>query len=1605
MKDIIFVDSEINPKTGEVLDIGAISNRKLTLHTKTGEKLSVFAEHAQFIAGHNLIDHDMKYIGKYLVQKHRTHYIDTLYLSPLLFVNRPYHNLVKDDKLQSDTLSNPLNDAMKAMDLFYDEVNAFAKMPVDYQDILYALLHENKYFLGFFKYMDKQFEGDILPIIKRFFYDKICHNADVTTLIQHNSLELAYCFAQLTADDRYALTPPWVLHRFPLVESVMNVLTGTPCGDESCTYCKKQLNVNLKLKQIFGFDAFRTYDGEPLQEKAADAAVKNKSLLAIFPTGGGKSITFQLPALMAGEATRGLTVVLSPLQSLMKDQVDNLEKSGITDAVTINGLLSPIERSQAIAQVMDGTASMLYLSPESLRSKTIEKILLSRTIARFVIDEAHCFSSWGQDFRVDYLYIGDFIKSLQEKKNLREKIPVSCFTATAKQKVISDIRDYFKEKLDLDLEVFATSAARTNLRYQVLYKQNDDEKYQALRQLIETRKCPTIVYVSRTKRTFSLSEKLTEDGFTAKPFNGKMDSTEKIANQEDFINGKVQIIVATSAFGMGVDKKDVQLVVHYDISDSLENYVQEAGRAGRDQNLQADCFVLFNDEDLDKHFILLNQTKLSISEIQQVWRAIKELSKSRKFMSRSALEIARQAGWDDSGKNEIETRVRTAISALEEAGYIKRGQNAPRVFATSILAKNMEEASNIIRSSVYFNEKQQQNAIRIVSSLISSKNIAKAGNDKAESRVDYLADLLAISKEEVIESINLMRLTGVLEDHQDMTAFMHKTDTQNKSALALHKFARLEQFLLSAITSDTTDYNLKELNEQAQESGIKTATVKAIRTILYYWTIRGYIEKTYFTSDKYVKITLVMPLETIEERAKKRIALCRFIIDYLYEKHKEKDADKKEMVQVGYSMMELQRAFDEQLSLEEKIEVDFTDIKDALLYLSKVDSMTLEGGFLVLYNAMQIKRLEMNNKIQYKNEDYAKLNAFYKQKIQQIHIVGEYANMMVRDYNQALGFVNDYFQLDYKAFLAKYFAEERRDEINRNITPQKYMQLFSTLSKTQAEIITDDQSKYIAVIAGPGSGKTRVLVHKLASLLLLEDVKHEQLLMLTFSRAAATEFKMRLKDLVGNAAHFVEIKTFHSYCFDLLGKVGNIEKSGNIVAEATQLIRSGEVEKTNITKTVVVIDEAQDMDEHEYQLVQALMAANDDMRVIAVGDDDQNIFAFRGASAKHMKHLITHHGAKKVELLSNYRSKANIVALANRFALTMKDRLKSADIKPVLSENGTVHLTKHKYNNLAVPLVVQFMQTYQSGSCCVLTGTNEEAALVAGLLLKNGYRAKLIQSNDGFNLYNLLEIRYLLKYIKPRMTSKIISDDLWEKAKEILQNKYAKSTMLPTVFTLLDAFEQSSKRKYLSDFEQFLHESKLEDFSYNSNVIMVSTIHKAKGHEFDCVYLLLNNVRLDEQMKRAIYVGMTRAKSALYVHYNSMNFDVNGLDDILSETDEILYDEPDEILYELSYREVFLDFFKENRDDVFALHSGATLFVNGNTLLAKTPAGNKKIVVFSADYHAKHKALIAKKYFPTQANVRMIVAWQGKEDDCEYPIILPDIVYRKVKEKKEKGLV
>ena len=1599
MSSIAFIDTEIDPRSRKILDIGSIKDNGSSFHSGSADGFIEFLRGTQFICGHNIINHDIKYIQD-AVRKagiNPINIIDTLYLSPLLFPTKPYHALLKDDKLQTDDINNPLNDSIKAKDLFYDEVAAIHQLDEPLKQIFYQLLHDKREFRSFFEFVGYQI-SQINPesLIRSNFNTEICDHADLQKIILEHPIELAYCLSLIACRNRYSITPRWVLKNYPEVDRIMFLLRSKPCLT-GCNYCDQALDIFHGLKTYFGFDSYRTYGGEPLQEKAVKAAIDNKSILAVFPTGGGKSITFQIPALMSGAATKGLTVVISPLQSLMKDQVDNLEKIGITDAVTINGLLDPIERSKSFERVEDGSASILYISPESLRSKSIERLLLGRKIVRFVIDEAHCFSAWGQDFRVDYLYIGDFIKSIQEKKNLDETIPVSCFTATAKKKVIEDICSYFKAKLSVDLEIFSTSSTRTNLHYKVFGKSNEEEKYNTVRDLIGEKNCPTIIYVSRTRRAYLLAERLTQDGFNAKPYHGKMEAKEKTTNQNAFISGEVQIMVATSAFGMGVDKKDVGMVIHYEISDSLENYIQEAGRAGRDEHISADCFVLFNEEDLSKHFILLNQTKLSIKEIQQVWKAIKEITKFRSTVSNSALEIARKAGWDDNVV-EIETRVTTAIAALEDAGYLKRGQNVPHIFANSILSKNAQEAIEKINASQRFNEKQKEKGIRIIKKLISSKSRKQAADEPAESRIDYISDHLGIVKEEVINIITLLREEKILADAKDLTAFIKKGENSNRSYSIVNEYNQIEKFLLPIFDEEEKIVHLKELNEGAELKGCKEVNPNKIRTIINFWAIKNWIKRHNDNSSRnHLTVKYTQPKEAIHDKLTKRHELALFIVDYLYQKSRENTAqsepEKDEML-VEFSVHELKEKYERSIQLF-KLNISIDDIEDTLFYLSRIEAIKIEGGFLVVYNQLTLDRIEQDNKKRYKAEDYQKLNQFYENKVQQIHIVGEYAQKMIGDYKGALQFVEDYFQLNYASFLNKYFPGSRQNEIKRNITPTKFRQLFGTLSPTQLEIIKDNEAKYIIVVAGPGSGKTRVLVHKLASLLLMEDVKHEQLLMLTFSRVAATEFKKRLLALIGNAANYIEIKTFHSYCFDLLGKVGSLEKSDAILKSTTEKIRNGEVEMNRITKTVLVIDEAQDMNADEFALIDALIEKNEEMRVIAVGDDDQNIFEFRGASSKYLEQFITERKATKYELVENYRSRNNLVEFTNGFVKTLRHRLKEAPITAKQQIDGQIKLVRYQSGNLVTPLVNDILSTPLSGTTCVLAKTNEEALQITGLLLKNKLPARLIQSNDGFSLYNLLEVRFFFNEIYSDNNVILISTEIWNNSKKALKDKFQRSSRLEICENLIKDFEATNpKQKYKSDLEVFVKESKLEDFiGANGETINVSTIHKAKGKEFDHVFLMLDNFNpTPDETKRQLYVAMTRAKQNLTIHLNGDYLNGIGTTNMERIEDWRSYSPPSQLAMHLTHKDVNLGYFEYVQKRIKSIQSGDILTCTSEGC---TNSNGDLVLKFSGKFAETIKTHESNEYKLNKAKANFVLFWKKPDEEQEFQIILPEVIFER----------
>lgn len=337
------------------------------------------------------------------------------------------------------------------------------------------------------------------------------------------------------------------------------------------------MNKNELLYRIFGYDSFR-----PGQEKLIDAVLSGQDVFGIMPTGGGKSICYQIPALMFP----GITLVISPLVSLMQDQVTALKAAGVP-AAYINSTLNGAQMQAVYRNLVAGKYKIVYVAPERLDYTGFGNIVQRLSISFIAVDEAHCISQWGQDFRPSYLRIVNFID------NLPYRPVVGAYTATATAQVQKDVEKILKLKNPVRA---ITGFDRPNLFFDVIHP---ELKERELKRLLAERKGKSgIIYCSTRKKVETICENLQSAGYEATRYHAGLEEAERKQNQEDFLYDRKNIMVATNAFGMGIDKSNVSFVIHYNMPKSIEAYYQEAGRAGRD-GAEADCILLYNTGDIN----------------------------------------------------------------------------------------------------------------------------------------------------------------------------------------------------------------------------------------------------------------------------------------------------------------------------------------------------------------------------------------------------------------------------------------------------------------------------------------------------------------------------------------------------------------------------------------------------------------------------------------------------------------------------------------------------------------------------------------------------------------------------------------------------------------------------------------------------------------------------------------------------------------------------------------------------------------------------------------------------------------------------------------------
>lgn len=364
------------------------------------------------------------------------------------------------------------------------------------------------------------------------------------------------------------------------------------------------MDVYNVLKTYFGYEKFRIG-----QEKLVESIVNGKDALGIMPTGGGKSLCYQLPAIIL----EGITIVISPLIALMKDQVDSLKEMGIPGTY-INSTMEQNELITRINEIKEYRYKILYVAPERLNTSCFKDLIKDIKVSFVAIDEAHCISQWGHDFRPSYLEIPKFIDSLKTRP------VVGAFTATATKEIVHEI----KHLINLNNPVESIIGFdRPNLFYEVIKTSN---KFSYLVEYLNSnfQEDAGIIYCATRKTVESLVKKLSDEGFSVIGYHGGMDSEERQQNQDDFIFNRTRIIVATNAFGMGIDKPDVRFVLHYNMPKNMEAYYQEAGRAGRDGE-KSNCILLYSPSDVVKQKLIIQNENLTYEREELIYKNLQYL--------------------------------------------------------------------------------------------------------------------------------------------------------------------------------------------------------------------------------------------------------------------------------------------------------------------------------------------------------------------------------------------------------------------------------------------------------------------------------------------------------------------------------------------------------------------------------------------------------------------------------------------------------------------------------------------------------------------------------------------------------------------------------------------------------------------------------------------------------------------------------------------------------------------------------------------------------------------------------------------------------------------
>lgn len=1541
----LLLDLETTPD-GKVFKVGAVCGTgEQFLKGRFGKAdvvraLDGLAENADYVLGHNILDHDLPVLRKWIpdLRLHRLPVIDTLFLSPVAFPENPYHHLVKDYRLLSTALNDPVADARGAGQLFRDQFHAFETL----QDSDSGLVR-------FYAWAFPETMGSIFQALeaepfggqeaKDYFSSAVagfgCAPAGQSLAEQFPQLErresAAYALAWLRVAGSNSILPPWVRRRFPEVVRIVRDLRDRGCGNPACSYCQTNHDPQRQLKRFFGFDDFRAQpaspDGGSLQEAIVRHGMNSEPLLAILPTGGGKSLCFQLPALVRNQRLGVLSIVISPLQALMKDQVDNLNRLTESNfAAALYGMLTPPERGDVMERIRLGDVALLYVSPEQLRNVSFRKVIKQREIGCWIFDEAHCLSRWGHSFRPDYLYASRFIRELAERQAVPCP-PVACFTATAKQDVVEEIRQHFRKELSQELELFDGGAERTNLEFEVQVVNSADKRDRVKQLLMEwlpkRKDGASVVYCATRRGTEDMATWLQLSGLAAEAFHAGLDAPEKRRIQEAFIAGEIQHICATNAFGMGIDKENVRLVIHADIPGSLENYLQEAGRAGRDRN-RAHCVLLYDKQDVETQFSLSAFSRLTRHDIAQILRGLRRAKRDDKdAVVITAGEILRDEGVD-AGFNTTDpmatTKVNTAVSMLERGDFVQRNENETRVLQVQPLMRSVDEAVKKI-DTLGLSQRVRRQWLDILGAIfnsdpdegISADNLAELPS-MAEPPGDHQPSRrLRHDTLPVMRILNDMVNARIVEKDTLLSAYV-KVRCTNASDKQLAAVCALENAMIAIMREEEPDaegwmvLSLRRLNQRLLDQGFSCAP-ESLRNLLKSLSMdgkglagnRGSIELKYRDKDHY-RVKLQREWVNLQKTAEKRQAVAGIVLEAVASKIPKVSSGEH---LVKFSESELLKALHADMFVAAQIKDFSAAIERALLFLHEQKAIILQQGLAVFRSAMTITILPTAKGRRFTQGDYSSLKEHYKERNFQIHVMNKYADLGLEKIQSALDLVAAYFTMGKTEFVKRFFAGEQ-EMLDRATSAESYQTIVDELNNgVQTAVVSAKTTDNMLVLAGPGSGKTRVIAHRCAYLLRVERVRAKEILVVCFNRAAAVGLRQRIRGLVGKEAAWVTVQTYHGLAMRLVGASfsSHLDSEGEkldldaMIPAATRMLK-GEcdipgLERDEMRERLlagyrhILIDEYQDIDQPQYDMVSAiagrtLESKNEDAKlsILAVGDDDQNVYTFRGANIRFIRQFERDYNARTHYLVENYRSTSAIIAAANQLIARNKDRMKTTHpIRINASRQSAPAGEPVRIVACTDPLhqarfILEAIKEYRNagGGIAVFSRTKKELHAIRAALETAAIPVVMAaEGNGNIPLHCMREANALIEFIKQLRQGTVTATRL-QKEFQGLECYNGENPWCRLVDEILCEWEAATNNNDRAPPEaiDFIYEA-LHDRQRErcpGNKVYLSTVHAAKGLEFDHVILLgdWKNPReavKQEEERRLYYVGMTRARKTL----------------------------------------------------------------------------------------------------------------------------------------------